>query len=170
MTKLKNPKNNPAEKPEENIEESSAEHQLQNKELITLMHPIITLLNLQEERLARKIDQQETRMLEKIEELHDDIIETRDEFKAMNGSLRATKEKVLVMESNCGAREKTCAAAVENAKSTKNVVAFINEISRRPRMYLVAFLGLLIVSQTVVLKAVTGNWLDKIWSYVRLIL
>lgn len=142
--------------------EKSIQEHYESVEVITMLQPIVTMLAAQEERLSKKIDQQEIRMSQKIGDVHSDV-------KRINGSVAQAHKDIADFKHDCALRGEKCAATLTNIKNANWIIERFSEMSKRPKTAVVVFLLFVVTTQIIVLEATEKDWLGKIWDYVRLI-
>lgn len=142
--------------------EKSIQEHYEAIEVITMLQPIVTMMAAQEERLSKKIDQQEIRMSQKIIEVHADV-------KRINGSVAQAHKDIGEVRGGCALRGQNCNLQLENVKSAKWIIDRLAEMSKKPKTAVVIFVIFIITTQIVVLEAMRNDWLEKIWGYIRLI-
>ena len=155
--------NNEALKEEQNPSgEKSIQEHYEAIEVISMLQPIVTMMAAQEERLSKKIDQQEIRMSQKITEVHTDV-------KRINGSVAQAHKDIGEVRGSCALRGQSCTLQLENVKNAKWIIDRLAEMSKRPKTAVVIFIILVMTVQILILEAMQNDWLEKVWGYVRLI-
>jgi peptidoglycan hydrolase CwlO-like protein len=120
------------------------------------LQPIIDLITLQEERLAKKID-----------EVHDDVKETRDQAKKTNGRVTQAEKDILLLQTQFESKREECKKKFDSIDPTISTVKFINFLTNKPKFSIVLFIGTIVIIQTIVLEATQNNWLK---SFIDLII
>lgn len=120
------------------------------------LQPIIDLMNQQEERLVKKID-----------EVHDDVLETKKQATLTNGRLRTAEKDIIEIRSDLKIRQATCFARLEGLTPSIPTIKAINYISKRPRLLLFAFIAGIIVIQGLVMEALNNNWIGHLLNFIK---
>lgn len=122
---------------------------------ISELKPIIDLLTQQEERFIKKID-----------EVHTDVVETRDQAKLTNGRVTKAEKDIIILQSDLKNACKEYTGKFHNLDPTISTVKFLNYITKKPKFSILIFMGIIIVIQTLVLKASDNNWLKILIDYI----
>lgn len=120
------------------------------------LQPIIDLMNLQEERLVRKID-----------EVHGDVVTTRDQAIKTNGRVTQAEKDILQLKNDSESRKLDCGKKLADLTPTIQTVRTINLITKKPKVSVSIFIGVLICIQTLIYQAVENNWIREIINYLK---
>jgi septal ring factor EnvC (AmiA/AmiB activator) len=112
---------------------------------------VITLLTLQEERLVNKIN-----------EVHTDVRETRDDVKKINGRLRKAEQDISGVKATCGERRDYINEKLAEVKPAASVSKVIQWVQKHPKITILLSLMVLVAIQTTVMMAVEHAWIGKL--------
>jgi septal ring factor EnvC (AmiA/AmiB activator) len=112
---------------------------------------VITLLTLQEERLVNKIN-----------EVHTDVRETRDDVKKINGRLRKAEQDISGVKATCGERRDYINEKLAEVKPAASVSKVIQWVQKHPKITILLSLMVLVAIQTTVMMAVEHEWIGKL--------
>ena len=112
---------------------------------------VITLLTLQEERLVNKIN-----------EVHTDVRETRDDVKKINGRLRKAEQDISGVKATCGERRDYINEKLAEVKPVASVSKVIQWVQKHPKITILLSLMVLVAIQTTVMVAVEHEWIGKL--------
>ena len=120
------------------------------------LQPIIDLMNMQEERLVRKID-----------EVHGDVVTTRDQAIKTNGRVTEAEKDIIQLKNASESRKLDCGKKLADLTPTIQTVRTINLITKKPKVSISIFIGVLICIQTLIYQAVENNWIREIINYLK---
>jgi len=112
---------------------------------------VITLLTLQEERLVNKIN-----------EVHTDVRETRDDVRKINGRLRQAEQDIASVKATCGERRDYINEKLAEVKPVASVSKVIQWVQKHPKITILLSLMVLVAIQTTVMVAVEHEWIGKL--------
>ena len=112
---------------------------------------VITLLTLQEERLVSKIN-----------DVHSDVKETRDDVKKINGRLRQAEQDISSVKATCGERRDYINEKLAEVKPAASVSKVIQWVQKHPKITILLSLMVLVAIQTTVMMAVEHEWIGKL--------
>lgn len=118
---------------------------------INELKPIIDLLTAQEERFIKKI-----------EEVHTDVVETRDQARVTNGRVTKAEKDIIVLQSDLKSVCKEYTNKFNNLDPTLSTVKFLNYITKKPKFSIALFITVIVIIQTLVLEANDNNWLKSL--------
>ena len=104
--------------------------------------------------------QQEERLIKKIDEVHADVVETRDQAKKTNGRVTELEKVHIKDEAEKNARVTACGLKFSELTPTSPTIKLLNYLTNKPLRSLGIFIGLMIIIQTIILEAIERNWLD----------
>lgn len=113
------------------------------------LKPIIDLMTQQEERLIKKID-----------EVHADVVETRDQAKKTNGRVTELEKANIKNDAEKNARVLACGLKFSELTPTTPTIKFLNYITNKPLRSIVIFIGFMIAVQTLIIEALDRQWFD----------
>lgn len=122
------------------------------------LKPVLDMLTLQEERLVRKID-----------EVHDDVRETKKDLKALNGSVRTNKDNIADIKANCSLRTATCGRTIDNLENALPAIRTVSKMFKKPKTYVVGALLVIVGIQILVMESIEHGWITKILELVKII-
>ena len=120
------------------------------------LQPIVTLLSQQEERLCQKIDH-----------VHEDVKETNRNVKLINGRLRKAETDLAGMQSTCKERKDIVDAALSDIKPIKPFTKAVNWIASHPKLSLLIGFVIILISQSIVLCAYKREWIGQLFEYIK---
>jgi len=104
---------------------------------------------------------------EDVKDVKLDIKNTFDEVKKINGRLRKAEGDVIRIDGIIESRGITCAKKLEELMPSIPVMKHITAFSKRPKIFLLLFVGFIIGIQTLVLEAVQNNWIGELFKFLK---
>jgi len=102
-----------------------------------------------------------------IKDVKADIKNTYDEVKKVNGRLRATEGDIIRVSGVVESRGITCGKKLEELVPALPLMRYLNNFSKRPKLFLFLFITFIVGVQTFVSEIVQNNWLGILLKIVK---
>ena len=117
--------------------------------------------------LTTLITHMDERLHGEIKGVREEIKNTYDEVKKVNGGLRKAKEDIIMINDELEHRGETCFRRIEGMEPSQKLVKHLNFVSKHYKKFILGFIVLLIVIQAVVDTAVDNQWISEVIKWFK---
>jgi membrane-bound ClpP family serine protease len=99
-------------------------------------------------------------LIKKIDEVHTDVVETRDQAKKTNGRVTELEKIHIRDEAEKNARVIACGLKFSELTPSIPTIKVLNYITNKPLRSIVIFIGFIIAIQTLIMEAIDRQWFE----------